>query len=321
MSTPTTPVFSISPEKEASKLQCLKRQLFITPPSISKDIDLKGKTAIVTGANQGIGLECARKLLDLGLSKLIITGRDGVRCQDAIKSLSGGREPGQQEVSSWHLDLLAYDSVTEFAQRAARELPTIDIVILNAGVFRQDMYINESTGHEEDVQTNYLSTMLLLLLFVRIFESRKTPTEREEASPSPPQITVVSSDTAAWAAFHQQRSSSILAALDDAAAPGFKWDMMERYGTSKLLGQLFITELVKRVKSTLAVINLANPGLCHGSGLTRDGKGTWTGRFSDGAVRLIGRPPEVGMRALVDAAVVKGVESHGMYVEDGEIRP
>ena len=320
MAAPTMPAFSISPEKEGSKLQYLKRQLLTTPPIISKDIDLRGKTAIVTGANRGIGLACARQLLELGLSKLIITGRDEARCQEAVKSLSEGREPGQHEISAWNLDLLAYDSVTAFAERSARELPVIDIVILNAGLFRQNMHINESTGHEEDVQTNYLSTMLLLLLFVRIFASRKASTVGE-ASPSPPRITVVSTDTAAWAQFQQQSSPSILAALDDANAPGFKWDMMERYGTSKLLGQLFVTELVKRVKPTLAITNLANPGMCHGSGLTRDGKGTWTGRFADGAFRLIGRSPEVGMRALVDAAVVKGVESHGMYVEDGEIRP
>ncbi|KAM7188984.1 NAD(P)-binding protein-8 [Rhypophila sp. PSN 637] len=310
--------FSISPEKEASKLQLLRRQLFATPPAVT-DVDLNGKTAIVTGANRGLGLECCRQLIDLGLSKLIITGRDQARSTAVVEQLlsESDRVPAPV-IEPWNLDLLSYDSITSFVKRAEAELPSVDIVILNAGIFREKMHINPSTGHEEDVQTNYLSNMLLLLLFLRVF-SKRSPAVAEAARPK---ITVVSSDTAAWAKFKERSQSppnSVLDALDK--LPLEKWDMMERYGTSKLLGQLFVTKLVKHVKPSIAVVNLANPGLCYGSGLARDQHGTFVGRFTNGAFRVLGRSLTLGARVIVDAAVRKGVESHGQYVEDGEIRP
>lgn len=71
-----TEKFDISPEKAASISQYLYRQLFVHTPSVSRqEVDLKGKTAIITGSNSGIGLECARQLLDLGLGKLILAVR------------------------------------------------------------------------------------------------------------------------------------------------------------------------------------------------------------------------------------------------------
>lgn len=308
VTTPTTP-FDITPEKQASKLQCLRRQLFVTPPLITQaNVNLTGKTAIITGSNGGIGLECARQLLDLGLSKLILTGRDETKNEAAIKNLSTGRtlQPGQIEV--WKLDMLSYDSITTFTTRASH-LSQLDIVILNAGVFRNDLQINPSTGYEEDVQTNYISTALLVLLFLRIFKTK--------ASPSLGRIVVVSSDTAAWAQFKEKTANPLLPAFKDKS---YKWDTMERYGTSKLLAQLFVVELVKRIRPELCVVNMANPGLCHGSGLGRHAGGVG-GLAMHGMARIMGRTPSIGARALVDAAVGKGGESHGLYCEDGKIRP
>lgn len=63
--------FGITPEKQASQLQYYRRQFFETCPATTRtDADLSGKVAILTGANGGIGVECARQLLALGLSKL-----------------------------------------------------------------------------------------------------------------------------------------------------------------------------------------------------------------------------------------------------------
>lgn len=65
------PKFDLTPEQQASNLEYFRHQLFETCPATTREqVDLKGKTAILTGANGGIGVECARQLLDLGLSKL-----------------------------------------------------------------------------------------------------------------------------------------------------------------------------------------------------------------------------------------------------------
>ena len=53
---------------EATAFAFLWRQLFQSIPSIPKTVDSSGQTALITGANVGLGFESARQLLELGLS-------------------------------------------------------------------------------------------------------------------------------------------------------------------------------------------------------------------------------------------------------------
>ncbi|KAG4217394.1 hypothetical protein PC116_g34125 [Phytophthora cactorum] len=117
---------------------------------------------------------------------------------------------------------------------------------------------------------------------------------------------------AAWAKFNEKNDIPLLEAFDSEA----KWSKFDRYGTTKLLSQLFVAELSKRVQPSMAIINCANPGLCYGSALARE-LGTTTAIF----VRLVGRPSSVGARTLVNAAVKQDERSHGKYVEDCKLRP
>ncbi len=56
------------------------------------DLQLKGKSAIVTGGSAGIGLAIARLLAEEG-AEVTIPGRDGKKLKEAIGSLPGtGRE-------------------------------------------------------------------------------------------------------------------------------------------------------------------------------------------------------------------------------------
>lgn len=240
--------------------------------------------------------------------------RDDSKGEAAFEKICAGqRNIAREQVEVWKLDMSSYESIIAFAARAD-SLERLDIVILNAGVFRVKMEFNPSTGHEEDLQTNYLSTMLLVLLFTRTF---KTRTDRSSA-PTPGRIVIVSSDTAGWAKFTQRNSDSLLVALDNRTK---KWDMAEQYGVSKLLGQLFVSELVKIVPPSTAVINMVNPGFCYGSGLARDIDGTLFGAVFFIISHIVGHSSAVGARALIDAAVKKGQESHGIYVEGGKLRP
>lgn len=306
--------FDVTPEQEASKFQFLRRQFFEPPPAIKQgDIDLTGKTAIVTGANSGIGLEAARHLLNLGISKLIIGVRSEAKGEAARKELIAAKAlVAGQSIEVWKLDYASYDSVTAFVQRAEVLSPPLDIAILNAGVNRGTFDLNPTTGHEETVQTNYLSTVLLVILLLRVFDKTKSAAASPEAY-TPGRIVVVSSDTAAWAKFNEKSKTPLLKAFDDKDA---KWDSMERYSTSKLLGQLFVAELAKRVPSSLAILTLANPGLCYGSSLAQEFD-SFTGIF----IRLVGRSSAVGAGVIVQAAIVKDESLHGQYFEAGKLRP
>ena len=306
--------FDISPEQEASQLQFYRRQLFAsTAPAVTKaDANLSGKTAVVTGASGGIGLECCRQLLDLGLGKLIVAVRSLARGEETRKILlEERRSGGSAQIEIWALDYASYDSITTFARRVEELDPPLDIAILNAGVHRGGFHKSPNTGHEDSLQTNYLSTALLSLLLVGVFDKTRSSSGHAER-PSPGRIVLVSSDMAAWTKFGQRNKSPLLPAFDDPAG----WDGMDRYGTTKLLGQLFVAELAKRVSPSVAIINCANPGLCHGSNLANE-----LGTVAAVYIRLIGRTSAVGARSLIHAAVLQTERSHGQYVEDGELRP
>ncbi|KAL3484895.1 hypothetical protein BJX62DRAFT_248070 [Aspergillus germanicus] len=154
--------------------------------------------------------------------------------------------------------------------------------------------LDPKTGHEESIQVNYPGNVLFMILMIPVLQA-KTPVH-------PGRITFV--------------PTPLLTAFDKLQS--FK--CQDRYVTSKLLGQLSLRELAKRVPSSVVVINTPNPGLCK-SGLDRDFKGSEVGYAACFMQFLIARDASVGVRALVDAAVIHVPASHGQYIEDGKVVP
>lgn len=307
---PSAPTFDISPEKEARQSSFLCRQLLITPPEVSpQDVDLNGKTAIVTGANGGLGLECCRHLLGLNITRLILAVRDESKGIAARESLAAAKRNPDATIEVWKLDLSAYDSITSFVEHT-QTLNRLDIIVLNAGVFKSKFELNPSTHHEEDIQVNYLSTVLLTILLLPVIKAKNTPE-------SPGRILLVSSETAAWAKFKEKNEKPLLAAFDKPET----FDMAERYYTSKLLVQFFLSQLANYIPPSVAVIAACNPGLCYGSTLHRETWGTIPGHIFSGFKRAIGRPLDIGARILTDGAVNHGKEIHGQYLGDCKLKP
>jgi NAD(P)-dependent dehydrogenase (short-subunit alcohol dehydrogenase family) len=127
-----SPNFTITPEKEGSMSHYFYRQLTYTPPEV-RGVSLDGQTAIVTGANRGIGFEVSRQLLDLGLSRLILAVRNEELGNVAANKLREGRKLPADAIQVWSVDMNSYDSVVAFSKRA-ESLERMDIVILNAGI-------------------------------------------------------------------------------------------------------------------------------------------------------------------------------------------
>ncbi|KAI0387565.1 NAD(P)-binding protein [Hypomontagnella monticulosa] len=303
--------FKTSPEKRATLRACLWRQFFVTPPPV-RDVDLKGKTAIVTGSNGGIGFECARQLLDLGLSKLIIAVRDESKGYEASTKLSSGRQLEDGTIEVWNLDLLSYDSITTFAERA-KTLERLDIAVLNAGILKQKYKAAQAsiaTSHEETIQVNVLSNTLLAILLLPSLKPRSP-------SDTPGHLAVVSSDVASWGKVTVKDGQPLLPGLDKPES----FDGFGRYCTSKLLGQLLTSELAKRVPSSVAIITMPNPGLVYGTHLG-DLPGFNVADLIGGIMkRIIGRSAPVGTRTIVAGAVKFDAEAHGQYVEDCKLEP
>ncbi|RSL53400.1 hypothetical protein CEP54_010428 [Fusarium duplospermum] len=270
-----------------------------------KDTNLSGQTAIVSGANAGLGFQCARMLLELKLSRVIIASRSLQRGETAAEALR--KEYPSASVDVWDLDMASYQSIQAFATRCAT-LSRIDFVILNAGISKQNFDL-AATGHEEAFQVNYLSTVLLAILLL--------PTLKEKAPDGRPgRLTVVSSGRSMHAKFPESKASPIIPAFDDKNA----FDGAERYNTTKFLLHLWIYNLVDYVSPDDVVVNLVDPGFCKGTNLERDFHGA-VKAFLLGMKSMVGRPIDAGASTYIDAAVIKGKETHGSFIMDWTICP
>ena len=94
---------------------------------------LQGKSAIVTGANQGLGREIARVYAQAGAS-LLICARDPDLLKSAQQELSQSLLPGQF-IDAIAADVSNGESVNSLVDRALQRFGQIDILVNNAGVY------------------------------------------------------------------------------------------------------------------------------------------------------------------------------------------
>ena len=271
-------------------------QLLVRPAWPTKSF--AGETAIVTGANVGLGKEAARHIARLGVSKLILAVRNTKAGDDAKNDIVSTAKVDPSAIEVWPLDLSSYASVKAFAERASK-LPRLDVLLENAGIAGPG---GTAEGHERMLTVNVISTFLLALLLLPKMKSTAKQHDTE------PRLTIVSSSVHGWTDLPERDAPNTFAALDDTT----KSDMSKRYPVSKLLEILALRQITPKLEGTGVILNTLNPGLCH-SELARDAG--WVMYF----VKLVlARTAEVGSRTLV-AAAAAGKESHGAYMDDGEV--
>ncbi|KAF7560644.1 hypothetical protein G7046_g3517 [Stylonectria norvegica] len=290
---------------EASTLAFIYRQFFDTVAPIPKSVDLSGQTAIITGSNVGLGFECARQLLQLKLSHLIIAVRSQSRGDDAAKKLRAKFPAANIEVSL--VDMSSYKSIIAFTKRC-ESLPRLDIAILNAGLSRPTFERADETKHEMTFQVNYLSTALLAILLIPVLQSKR-------GAAGPGHLSIIGSDTSYWAPTKPD-CKSIFAIEDDPS----EFETMTAYKKSKLYLVMFLERLTELVPADHVIINVPGPGACKGTEFGSDLPRVARFMFRTTA-NLLARKVSTGARQYVDAVAVKGVESHGGYVSESKVKP
>ena len=91
---------------------------------------MKSKTALITGANSGIGLATAKALAKKSF-ELILLCRNENKGQEALAEIR--RDTPTVEASLLLADLGNLDSVRQAAEQVSREYPHLDVLINNAG--------------------------------------------------------------------------------------------------------------------------------------------------------------------------------------------
>ena len=247
-----------------------------TPDQIG---DLSGTTALVTGANSGIGLVEAGELARHG-ADVVLAVRDTDAGESAAARIRATGVAGTVRVE--RLDLASQESVRALAVRFDGPL---DLLVNNAGVMAPPRRRETADGFELQFGTNHLGHFALTgLLMPHLLEAPG------------PRVTTVSSIA------HHSGDGKV---LEGNPAQGYNPNVT--YGRSKLANLLFALELQRRATAAGSRLTstAAHPGVS-GTNLiaSRDGLGSIpvVGTLSQWGVRLLFPSPEKGAEAVLFAA-------------------
>jgi len=259
--------------------------------------DQHGRTAIVTGANSGLGRIVARELARRG-AKVIVATRDTVKGAEAAQAIATAFPPSNVEAAQ--LDLADLSSVRAFAARTRGGNDQIDLLINNAGVMAAP-YRKTADGFELQLGTNHLGhfalTGLLLPLLKDVSDSR---------------VVTVSSNNHKGGRMH----------FDDLQGERH-YSRWGAYAQSKLANLLFAFELDRRLKAagSRLISVAAHPGYS-ATNLQLSGPPAHERLVMRLSNRLFAQPAEIGALPLLFAATAPGLPG-GSYVGPdgmGEVR-
>ena len=121
-----------------------------------KKINLKNKTALVTGAGKGIGKACAIALAEAGANLIIIS-----RTQKDLDSVSKILKRFKSKCSSYVCDVTNYNQVKKIINKQKK----IDILVNNAGLNIPEHFTKvQKKNMEYMVKLNTISTFHLAQL-------------------------------------------------------------------------------------------------------------------------------------------------------------
>src|SRR5271163_5154620 len=186
-----------------------------------------GRTAIVTGANSGLGEVTARELARVG-AHVILAVRNTEKGQTTAQQMTG-------DVEVRRLDLQDLSSVRQFADG----VDTVDVLINNAGIMATP-YALTADGFESQIGTNHLGHFALTNLLLPKLTDR---------------VVTVSSE--------MHRIGRI--SLDDLNWKTRRYSAWPAYGQSKLANLLFTSELQRRLDASGSPLRAlaAHPGYSH----------------------------------------------------------
>jgi NAD(P)-dependent dehydrogenase (short-subunit alcohol dehydrogenase family) len=236
---------------------------------------LTGKTALITGATNGIGLETAVALARLG-ANVILVGRDERRTSEAAGLVQ--TRSGSSSLAFELCDLSSLEQVRRLAERVRTRHPPLDVLVNNAGgAFLTRTLTSE--GREATFVVNHLAPYLLTRLLL----------EPPALGPRARIITVSS----------EGHRPGTLDFEDLGLERGYSsW---KAYNRSKLANVLFTRELARRLAGTGITANCLHPGQV-ATGIWNSAFPRWLGPVLSAAKKLVMITPEQAAQHIVHLA-------------------
>ncbi|KAB8233907.1 NAD(P)-binding protein [Aspergillus alliaceus] len=280
-------------------------RLLRTKCTPTEEIDVTGfenKTILITGVTSGCGLRCAKAFARVACH-LIVTARNREKGEDAVRQIIDSLEPSPcaAKVDLLELEMASERSISAFKYKLSK-YASLDVAILNAGVYQPEFTICPETGQEETIQVNFLSNCAIALLAIpSLLRSHDQG-----------RLLLISSEAYAWANPKQHTFSMLLKQLGDPDA----YTSYERYHISKLLVVLWVQQLATRLDQNELLVACASPGFSRSS-LFRSFNSSKIAQFLED---MVCRSPDEGASQYIMAA--KGLDDHtnGAFFSDGRFR-
>jgi NAD(P)-dependent dehydrogenase (short-subunit alcohol dehydrogenase family) len=198
--------------------------------------DQSGRTAIVTGANSGLGLASARELARHG-AHVVLACRNMEKGAQAMCEIEASAPGAQLELAP--LDLGELASVASFAERFRSEHESLDLLLNNAGVMAPPRR-ETADGFELQFGTNLLGHFALTARLIEEMEGRADA-----------RVVTLSSNA------HKLGRIN----FDDLQSAG-RYTRWGAYGQSKLADLMFALELDRRLRAANSTVKsiAAHPG-------------------------------------------------------------
>jgi len=110
-------------------------------------LNLKGKTAAITGASTGIGKTIALKMAENGASIAIIYIGDESLAIDVKKQAEG--YGAKAEI--YECDIVDFTAVKNICEKIVADFGSVDILVNNAGIIKDNLLLRMSEADFEDV--------------------------------------------------------------------------------------------------------------------------------------------------------------------------
>ncbi len=254
--------------------------------------DQSGRTAVVTGANSGLGLATTRELARRG-ARVIMACRSTDKGESAASDIRRAAPEAKLDVRP--LDLGSLESIQAFANDLDLEAGRLDLLINNAGIMMTPQQTTHD-GFELQLGTNHLGHFALTGLLLDTVQSAEAG-----------RVVTLSSieHKSGHIEFDDLQS-------EDGYAP------RKAYRQSKLANAIFGVELDRRLRAagSSAVSVLAHPGYSDTNLQTTGPTGPMKAILKVGN-KLLAQDADMGALPTLYAATAPGVEGGDFYGPDG----